>query len=95
MIRDSRMPTTRSTRNRMLISTIVVLALGGAVIAWEWYRGGGAVISGQSAAAVPVDPAALQQVFDDPQLRALVPLAPPVEPKQLGNPNPFSVLEER
>lgn len=87
------MPTSRSTRNRMLISTIVVLVLGGVVIAWEWYRDGSAVIGGQSAEAVPVDPAALQQVFDDPQLRALVPLAPPVEPKQLGNPNPFTVLE--
>lgn len=84
---------TRSTRNRMLISTIAVLAIGGVVIAWEWYRGGGALIGGQSATVVPVDPAALQQVFDDPQLRALVPLAPPVEPKQLGNPNPFTVLE--
>lgn len=79
----------------MLISTIVVLVLGGAVIAWEWYRGGAALIAGQSATAAPVDPAALQQVFDDPQLRSLVPLAPPVEPKQLGNPNPFAVLEER
>ncbi len=89
------MPTTRSIRNRMLAMTIVVLAIGGAVIAWEWYRGGGSSTGAQSSAAVPPDPTALQQVFDDPQLRSLVPLAPPVQPKELGNLNPFSVLEEQ
>jgi hypothetical protein len=79
----------------MLVGTILILVLGGGVIAWEWYRGGALISETTSSKAVPVDPAALQQVSDSPQLRSLVPLAPPVEPKELGNPNPFTVLEER
>lgn len=79
----------------MLTMTIAVLAIGGSLIAWEWYRGGAGSTSTQPAGAVLVDPAALQQVFEDRRLQSLVPLAPPVQPKELGNPNPFAVLEEK
>lgn len=89
------MPYTRSTRNRMLTMTVVMLVIGGVVIAWEWSRGGAESTGAKSAAAVLVDPAALQQVFNDPQLRSLVPLAPPAQPRELGNPAPFAILEEK
>ncbi|MDP3771542.1 MAG: hypothetical protein Q8R16_04530 [bacterium] len=85
----------RSTRNRMLIAMMLILFLGGAVIAWDALRNGTSLPEQQSATGVRFDPAAIPQVIDDPQFKALAPLAPAVLPKGLGNPAPFTVLEEQ
>lgn len=87
------MPLSRSTRARMLVAILLILLLGGAVIAWDAFRDGAAIGQQQSTASARVDPAAIPQVLDDPQFKALVPLAPAVLPKGLGNPAPFTVLE--
>ncbi|MDO8599177.1 MAG: hypothetical protein Q7S02_03645 [bacterium] len=85
----------RGTRTRMIITTMLVLLLGGALIAWEAMRGRGASMGGQRAASARFDPATMQAVLEDLEKRALVPLAPPVVPKNLGNPTPFLVPEQR
>ena len=85
----------RSTRNRMLMTVMLILLAGGAVIVWDALRGGPSIHEQQSAAGVRFDPAAISQVIDDPQFKALAPLAPAVLPKGLGNPAPFAVLEEQ
>ncbi|MBI4450235.1 hypothetical protein HY634_04190 [Candidatus Uhrbacteria bacterium] len=77
----------------MLIAMMVILLLGGAVIAWDALRNGTSIPEQQSAAGVRFDPAAISQVIEDPQFKVLAPLAPAVIPKGLGNPAPFAVLE--
>ncbi len=79
----------------MMITTILVLLLGGALIAWEAMRGRGASMAGKRTAGAQFDPATMQSVLEDLEKRALVPLAPPVVPKNLGNPTPFPVPEQR
>lgn len=79
----------------MVVMTALILLIGGALLAWEFVRGGATAPSGETAAQVRVDPAAVQAMLEDPRLRALVPLAPPIVLKDLGNPTPFPVPERR
>ncbi|MDO8648937.1 MAG: hypothetical protein Q7R81_04095 [Candidatus Peregrinibacteria bacterium] len=85
----------RSTRNRMLIAVMLILLLGGVVIVWDALRNGTSRPEQQTTAGLRFDPATISQVIDDPQFKALAPLAPAVLPKGLGNPAPFAVLEEQ
>lgn len=92
------MSDTHTSRNRSLVAAALILLLGAIVIAWDalrTVRPPAPTVRPNGEDHLPFDLAAVRQVLHDPRMRAFVPLAPVLRPTAFGNPNPFSVLEER